>query len=99
MLYAIPAQVRQIAVNIRQRNARDEINVDVADVDSVQRLVGQRRIALLLQIPEEIPHVQIVFIHRALGVRLDGLVVTEEIQQQLGRIQTIVHSQICFGTG
>ena len=95
MLHTVTAEVRQIAVNIRQRDAGNEGQIHVANVDLTETLLRKRRVALLLQITEKIPQIQIVFVHRALGVRLDGLVVAEEIQQQLGRILTVVHS-VCF---
>ena len=45
--------------------------------------VLQRRIPGPLQIAEKIPQVQIVFVHRPLGVGLDGLMIRQEIQQNL----------------
>ena len=91
VLYTITAKIGQIAVNIRQCDAGNEVNIHVTDVDLVQRFAGKRRITLLLQIAKEISHIQIVFIHGALRMRFDGFVVAEKIQQQLGRIGTVIH--------
>ena len=91
MLYTITAKIGQIAVNVRQCDAGNEVNIHVTDVDLVQRFTGKRRVTLLLQIAKEISHIQIVFIHGALRMRFDGFVVAEKIQQQLGRIGTVIH--------
>ena len=63
---ALAAQIGQIAVNIRQRDGGDEVQINVPDIDLVQPLISQRRVADLLQVPEKIPHIQIVFVHSAL---------------------------------
>ena len=95
MLYAFAAQIRHIAIDIRQCDAAQKRQVNIPDVDGVQRLITQCRITDLLHVAEEIPHIQVVFVHRSLGMGLDGFMVAEEIQQQLRRVQAIVHS-VCF---
>ena len=91
MLQPVAAQIRQISVNIRQGDIGNECKTNVADVDLVQRQTGQRGVSCLLQKTEKIPHIQVVFIHRALRMRLDGLMVAEKVQQQLRSIQTVIH--------
>ena len=86
MLYAFAAQIRHIAIDVRQCDAAQKRQVNIPDVDGVQRLITQRRITDLLHIAEKIPHIQVVFVHRSLGVRFDGLMITEKIQQQLWRV-------------
>ena len=86
VLHTFSAEIRHVAVDVRQRDGTQKGQVDVPDVDGVQGLVRQRRIADLFHVAEEIPHIQVVFVHRPLGVRFDGLVVAEEIQQQLRRV-------------
>ena len=95
VLYAFAAEIRHIAVDIRQRDGTQKRQVNVTNIYSVQWFVRQRRIADLLHVAEEIPHIQVVFVHRSLGVRFDGLMITEKIKQQLWRVQAIVHS-VCF---
>ena len=80
VLDAFTAEIRQVAVNVRQSDPGNKRQINVADVNLIQALAAQRRVAELLQIAKEISHVQIVFVHGALRVRLDGFVVAEEIQ-------------------
>ena len=86
MLYAFAAQIRHIAIDVRQCDGTQKSQVNVSDVDGIQRLITQRRITDLLHVAEKIPHIQVVFVHRSLGMGLDGFMVAEEIKQQLRRV-------------
>lgn len=83
MLQPVAAQVRQIVVDVRQADRADEREIDVADVDLIERKLVELGISGTLHIAEEIAQIQIVFIDRALRVRLDRLVVREKIEQDL----------------
>ncbi|CAN4048876.1 Antibiotic biosynthesis monooxygenase, partial [Dysosmobacter welbionis] len=77
VLDPVPAEVRHVAVNVRQGHGGHEVQIHVHNVDLIQRPVTQGRVPGLLEIAEEIPQVQKVFVHGPLGVGFDGLVVRE----------------------
>ena len=79
VLNAVPAQIGHIAVDIRQRDRRHKRKIHIHDVDLIQRFIRQVRITDLLHIAEEIPQVQIIFIHRPAGMRFDGFMVSQKI--------------------
>ena len=81
MLHTVTAEIRHIAVNIRQGNGPDQSQVNIHNIDLIKGHLAQRRIAQTLDIAKEIPQIQKVFIHSAPRVRLDGLVIAEEICQ------------------
>ena len=56
-------------------NFRNKIQIHIHNVDLIQRKVFERRITDLLEISEEIPQVQKVFVHSPLGVALDRFVI------------------------
>ena len=91
VLQPVAAQVRQIVVDVRQADRADEREIDVADVDLIERKLVELGISGTLHIAEEIAQIQIVFIDRALRVRLDRLVVREKIEQDLRRIFSVIH--------
>ena len=86
----VTAEVGHVAVDIREGHRGDKIQIHVGDVDLVQRLAGEGRVTALLQVAEEISQVQIVFIHRALRVGFDGLVVRQKIPKDRRRFGTVI---------
>ena len=86
LLHALAAEIRHVAIDVRQCDAAQKRQVNIPDVDGVQRLITQCRITDLLHVAEEIPHIQVVFVHRSLGMGLDGFMIAEEIKQQLRRV-------------
>ena len=78
MLQPVAAEICEVSVDIRQRDGRDKRQVHIVDVDLVQPLVSQCRIAGLLKVAEKIPHIQVIFIHGMPGMCLDSFVVAEK---------------------
>ena len=94
VLNAVPAQIGHIAINIRQRYRGDQFQIDVLDVDLVQRQARQAGVPRLLQIAEEIPQVQKVFVHGLFGMGLDGFMICKKVpQDRWGLCSVITHCQ------
>ena len=69
-------------------NAKDILKKKVELLEKAQSNQNEK-VKLLneqIQKAEEIPQIKEVFIHRALGVRLDGLVIAEKVRQYLRRL-------------
>ena len=89
--HPVPAEVGHVGVDFRQGHGAHEGQVHVPDVHGLHGLLLQRRIPGPFQIAEKIPQVQIIFVHRPLGVGLDGLMIRQEIQQNFRGILPVVH--------
>ena len=90
VLDPVPAEVRHVAVNVRQGHGGHEVQIHVHNADLIQRPVTQGWVPGLLEIAEEIPQVQKVFVHGPLGVGFDGLVVREKVPQNLRRFGAVI---------
>ena len=92
MLDPIPAEVVHVAVDVAEGNGAGQIQIQVVDGDLVQLGGPGRQTALQLDVAEEIAQVQIVFVRGFFGMALNGLMVDQEVPQQLGRVPFIVVS-------
>ena len=90
MLSAISTEIGHIVVNIRQRNLLYKADVYITYRDFVQRKTLQGGGFLPLQIAEEIPEIQKIFVDRSGGVRFDGQMVAQKIPQNRGGFCAIV---------
>ena len=91
MLHTIPAEIGHVAIDIRQCDGFYQRKVDVHDIDLVEGQALQRGITKLLDVTEEIAQIKIVFVHGALRVRFDGLVIAEKVRQYPRRLCAIVN--------
>ncbi len=88
--HPIPTEVGHIAVDIRQRHRGDEVPIHIPDADLIHRDIPQSRVTGLLQVAEKIPQIQKILVHSPLGVGLNGLMVGQKVQQQLGGLLPVV---------
>ena len=79
----IPAEVGHVAVDVRQGDAGHKVQVHIHNVDLVQLLFGEGRVTDLLHVAEEIPQIQIVFVHSPFGMGFDGFVIRQKVPQDL----------------
>ena len=93
----VTAEIGHVAVDVRQGDAGDKVQIDVPNVDLIQRKTSQRRVSGQFEIAEKISQVQEIFIHCALGVGFDRLMVRQKITQNLWSFRTIIshRSSIC----
>ena len=75
----VTAEIGHVAVDVRQGDAGDKVQIDIRNIDFIQRKTGKRRVPGLLEIAEKISQVQEIFIHCALGVGFDRLMVRQKI--------------------
>ena len=90
MLGPVAAEIGKIGVNIRQRDFRNKIQIHIHNVDLIQRKVFERRITDLLEISEEIPQVQKVFVYSPFGVGFDSFMVSQKLPQDIRRISLLI---------
>lgn len=95
ILDPVAAQIRHVAVDIRQRDGCHKRKIHIHNIDFIQSAIRKVRIADLFHVAEEIPQVQIIFIHRPAGMRFDGFMVSQKIPQDLRRLCAIIqHVQL-----
>ena len=90
VLDPVPSQIRHVAVDVRQGHRAHEVQIHIGDIDLVQSFSSQRWVAGLLEISEEIPQVQIVLIGRPAGMGFDGLMVRQEVPQDLRCLSAVI---------
>ena len=90
VLDTVAAEISHITVDIRQRHRRYKIQIHIHDVDFIQSLAGQRGIADLFHVAEEITQIKEVFVDRTLGMCFDVFVVRQEIPQDLRRFSAVI---------
>ena len=90
MLDPVTAEVAHVAVHVTEIHRTGQIQIQVADVDLIQRRVTGHPAFFNFNVAEEVAQIQIVFVHGFLGVALNGLVVDQEVAEQLRSGQFVV---------
>ena len=75
MAYTVAAQVSHVAIDVRQGHRRHKVQINVHDINFIQRFLRKRRVTDLLHVTEEIPQIQEVFIDGASGMGFDRLMI------------------------
>ena len=91
VLHPVPAQKRQVFIDLRQGDRADKVQVHVVDGDLLQLAGARNQTAVQLQKAEKGAQVKKILIYRVVGVPLDRLVVDEEITQNRRRVASVIH--------
>ena len=86
----IPTELGHIDVECRRGIRAEEVPIHSQDAVQIDRYIPQSRVTGLLQVAEKIPQIQKLLVHSPLGVGLNGLMVGQKVQQQLGGLLPVV---------
>ena len=88
---AVPGQIVHVGVDVRQRDGANQIDAHVVNGDLVHGQIVRDQLFVPLQKTEKAAQIQVIFINRAPGVALDGLVIDQEIPEQRRGLGAVIH--------